>query len=108
MRFLESAGYRTLARNWRAGRRELDIVALRDGIVAFVEVKTRMPGPEEPLESLTPRQRRGLRRAAEAWIHSHPGVGREFRFDLIAVQAGGGGTPRIEHVTNAFFGDDAF
>ncbi len=108
VRFLESAGYRLLARNWRTGRRELDIVALRDGTVVFVEVKTRMPGPERSLESLTPRQRRALRRAAEAWIHSHPRVGREFRFDLIAVQAGDGGPPRIEHVTNAFFGEDAF
>lgn len=107
VRFLEQAGYRVLARNWRAGRREVDIVALRQGTVAFVEVKTRRPGPERPIESLGPRQRRALRRAAEAWIHSHPGIGKEFRFDLIAVEAVEGGEPSVEHLTNAFYGEEA-
>ena len=107
VRCLERAGYRVLARNWRSGRREVDIVALHDDTVVFVEVKTRMPGPERPLEALGPSQRRSLRRAAEAWIHSHPGVGKEFRFDLIAVEAGGGRPPRLDHVLNAFFGEDA-
>jgi putative endonuclease len=106
-RFLEKAGYRVLARNWRAGHSEVDIVALHGGTVAFVEVKTRRPGPERPIESLTPRQRRTLRRAAEAWIHAHPGIGNEFRFDLIAVEVAEGRPPRVEHLANAFYGEEA-
>ncbi len=106
-RYLERVGHRVLDRNWRTGRRELDVVTLDGAMVVFVEVKTRRPGPERSVEALSPRQRRDLRRAAEAWIHSHPGVGAEFRFDLVAVEWEPGGSPRIDHIPNAFYGEDA-
>lgn len=106
-RSLERDGLRILDRNWRSGRRELDLVALDGEVVAFVEVRARRGGPEDPLESLDWKKRRDLRRAAEAWIHAHPGVGREFRFDAVAVRAGPGGRAEIEHVRGAFTGDDA-
>lgn len=75
--------------------------------VVFVEVKTRRPGPQPAAEALAPAQRRHLRRAAEAWIHAHPGVGREFRFDLVVVEWSEGRASRIEHLPDAFYGDDA-
>jgi len=75
-------------------------------VVAFVEVKTRRPGPQRAAEALAPTQRRRIRRAAESWIHSHPGVGREFRFDLVTVDVARGGPPRIEHIQDAFYGDE--
>jgi len=105
-RYLQQAGHRVLARNWRTGRRELDIVTLDGATVVFVEVKTRCPGPERSAEALSPRQRRELRRAAEAWIHSHPGVGAEFRFDLVAVDLRPGNSPHVDHIPNAFYGED--
>ncbi|MGH7540310.1 MAG: YraN family protein, partial [Gemmatimonadota bacterium] len=106
-RHLEGAGHRVLDRNWRSGRRELDLVTLDGHTVVFVEVKTRRPGPQPGAEALAPRQRRHLRRAAEAWIHAHPGIGREFRFDLVVVETAPGRPPRIDHLPDAFFGDDA-
>ncbi len=105
-RALAEAGLEVLDRNWRAGRRELDLVAREGDVVAFVEVKTRTPGPQAPLEGIGPRKRRDLRRAAERWIHAHPGVGREFRFDAVAVRIRPGGEADVEHVRNAFFGED--
>lgn len=106
VRWLERAGLEILSRNWRAGRRELDLV-VRDGdVVAFVEVKSRRPGPQSAAEALGPRQRRRLRQAAEAWIHAHPGIGSEFRFDLVAVTRRAAGPPEIRHVPGAFTGDD--
>lgn len=95
-----------LARNWRAGRRELDLVARDGDVVAFVEVKTRGPGPAAPLEAIDRAKRRDLRRAAEAWIHAHPGVGREFRFDAVGVRLAPGARPEVEHVPAAFFADE--
>ena len=87
----------------------------RRDVVAFVEVKTRIHGPQDPSLTLSHAQRRRLRRAAEAWIHSHPTVGREFRFDLVTVEfassRGGSrtlsGEPHIRHIEGAFYGDDA-
>lgn len=73
--------------------------------MAFVEVKTRGRGPQRAAEALAPAQRRRIRRAAESWIHSHPGVGREFRFDLVTVDVAAGRPARVEHIEDAFHGD---
>lgn len=104
--YLESRGFEILARNWRTGRRELDIVALDGRVVAFVEVKTRSGGPQHPLEAITRAKRREVRRAAAAWIREHPGLGEEFRFDAVAVRFEEGCQPTVDHVRNAFFGED--
>lgn len=95
-----------LDRNWRAGRLELDLVVREGDVVAFVEVKTRTGGPQPPLEAVDRAKRRKLRRAAARWIASHPGVGREFRFDAVAVRVGADGAAGVRHVRNAFYGDD--
>lgn len=104
---LEEAGLELLDRNWRAGRRELDLVVREDAVVAFVEVKTRSPGPQDPLEAIGRAKRRELRRAAGAWIRAHPGVGREFRFDAVSVELLRGGGHRVHHIRDAFFADEA-
>lgn len=103
---LRRAGLEILERNWRSGRCELDLVAREGEIVVFVEVKARSPGPQHPLESLSRRQMRLLRRAAAAWIHAHPGIGREFRFDVVGVELQENGSARVHHVPSAFTGDD--
>lgn len=57
-RFLERAGWRIVNRNFRLGHKEIDLVAARDGVVAFVEVKTRSGGGfGHPLEAVTWRKR---------------------------------------------------
>ncbi|WP_419949385.1 YraN family protein [Candidatus Palauibacter sp.] len=107
-RYLEAEGYEILDRNWRAGRLEIDLVARTGRTVAFVEVKTRRPGVQRPSEALTPAQRRRIRHAAGAWLRRHPGVGAEFRFDLVAVEADRRGRCRVEHIPEAFYGEDAY
>ena len=76
--------------------------------VAFVEVKTRRAGVQGPSESLAPAQRRRIRHAAGAWLRRHPGIGAEFRFDLVAIEFGRDGGFNIEHIPDAFYGEDAF
>jgi putative endonuclease len=104
--FLERAGLEVLSRNWRSGRRELDLVVRDGAVVAFVEVKTRRHGPQSPTESVTRAQRRRLRGAAEAWIHAHPGTGHEFRFDVVGIVMHPHRPPTLVHITDAFTGDD--
>ncbi|HUB75777.1 MAG TPA: YraN family protein [Solirubrobacteraceae bacterium] len=83
----ERLGFELVARNARTPSGELDlIVADRDSLV-FVEVKTARAGAIDPLDSLTARKRRRVRRAAGEWLaRNRPPPGRrELRFDAVAV-----------------------
>lgn len=100
--YLERAGWRILARNFRLGHKEIDLVARRDGIVAFVEVKTRAGlGYGHPLESITARKRREIETVARAWIARNGREGECYRFDAVAVLVSGG-EMRVEHVEDAW------
>lgn len=106
-RHLERAGCRVLDRNWRAGRLEIDLV-VRDGpVIAFVEVKTRRPGPQHPADAVDWRKRAHLRKAATAWIATHPTSAREYRFDVVSVLVGADGRGSVRHDRGAFTSDDA-
>jgi putative endonuclease len=84
--WLRGEGFEVLARNWRAGRYEIDIVARRGGAVHFVEVKTRKAdGLTAPEDALTPAKFRSLQRAARAWLALHR-TDAEVQFDLAAVE----------------------
>lgn len=69
---LVRVGAEVLARNWSGGGGELDLVVRRDGRIRFVEVKARADDGVDPLESIGPRKRARLVRAAEAWMVAHP------------------------------------
>jgi putative endonuclease len=100
---LEQAGWRILARNWRFGHREIDLIVERDGIVAFVEVKTRAgPAFGHPAEAITARKRRDLARAAQAWVLRNGRPEWVYRFDAIAVWWPPQGPPRLEHIEDAW------
>ena len=100
--YLERQGWRILARNWRFHHKELDLVAERDGVVAFVEVKTRAAdGLGHPLEAITARKRRDLAIAARGWIAGHGRPYHTFRFDAAVVITGPAGTS-VEHIEDAW------
>lgn len=73
-RLLSADGWEILDQNWLAEGGELDLVALRAGVLRIVEVKARHA--DDPLadEAVTPVKQQRLRRAAEAWLHTHPAV----------------------------------
>jgi putative endonuclease len=102
-RFLERSGWTLVDRNFRMGRKEIDLVARRGGVVAFVEVKTRAgSGYGHPLEAITWKKRREIQQVAAAWVDRKGRPGEDYRFDAVAVLIGGGGEPRIEHVEDAW------
>lgn len=96
-----------LAANWRAGRYEIDLVVEQGRTVAFVEVKTRSPGPQEPAEAVDWRKRRHMARAATRWIATRSPGALEFRFDVVSVSILPDGTECVEHIPGAFTADDA-
>ena len=89
--YLQAQGFRILAAGFRRPGLELDLVAARGELIAFVEVKTRGARNRTPPEAwVTPRKLARLRRAALVWIHENPPCGRVvYRFDVVAIQLQG-------------------
>ncbi len=86
--FLRLRGYRIPARRVRTPRGEIDLVVRRGGTVAFVEVKARR-SLAAAAEAITPRQRRRIARAAEAFLAGRPDLsGLDVRLDAIFVVPG--------------------
>jgi putative endonuclease len=104
-RFLEGKGFRTIARNSRQRRGEIDIVADDKGTIVFVEVKARRSrefgGPEYAIDR---KKRRRLLQAAKEFIIRGKLSERPCRFDAVLIYTGGQ-TPEFQHITDAF-GDD--
>ncbi len=103
-RYLRSRGWTVLDRNFRWGRREVDIVAARGRVLALVEVKCRRgAGFGHPLEAITSDKRREVARAAGGWI-SQRGLppGTVVRFDAIGVIWTKDGRPQVSHVPDAW------
>jgi putative endonuclease len=101
--YLAERGWVILHRNYRIGHREIDLVARRNEVVAFVEVKTRGGlGYGHPLEAITRKKRGEIQRVAAAWVKAHGLSGDVYRFDAVAVLLPAGGEPVIEHVEDAW------
>jgi putative endonuclease len=100
---LSRSGWTILHRNFRLGHKEIDLVARRGEVVAFVEVKTRGGrGYGHPLEAITLRKRREIFAVAGAWIERFGAETDTYRFDAVSVLVAGGGEPLIEHVEDAW------
>lgn len=87
----EANGYRILARNWRCGEGEIDLVCAQGRVLVICEVKTRTTAAfGHPAEAVTPTKQRKLRLLARRWLESEPDGLRptEIRFDVAAVLAG--------------------
>ncbi len=106
-RWLEARGYRILARNHALRRGEVDLVCEGEGVLCFVEVRSRTGdacgGPEETVGR---RKARRVVLAAMDWVERNRAAAahRDLRFDVVAVTFGEG-DPRIVHFPAAFDGD---
>jgi putative endonuclease len=101
--FLQKAGWSILHRNFRMGRKEIDLVARRGEVVAFVEVKTRAGvGYGHPLEAITWKKRREIQQVATAWIDRYGDPNDVYRFDAIGIRYSSGRSPAVDHVEDAW------
>ena len=100
---LKSSGLDILELNWKSGHLEVDIIAGDNGILVFVEVKTRRwDGALQAGYSMTENQIDHLARAAFGYMIQNHYEG-EVRFDLIAIDYQDRVNYRIEHLKDAFF-----
>jgi putative endonuclease len=101
---LERAGWHILERGYRLGRREVDLIARRGPMLAFVEVKTRSgPGYGPPEEAVTRRKRAEIEAVALDWLMRHGRDVIDVRFDVVAIEVGpDGAISRYEHIEDAW------
>lgn len=85
--YYEDRGYEILERDWKVGKRDIDLIALTEGkdTLVFVEVKTRQNNDlQEPEKAVDVKKMRNLAIAANAYVKLH-GLDMDVRFDIISV-----------------------
>lgn len=85
--YYEDRGYEILERDWKVGKRDIDLIALTEDkdTLVFVEVKTRQNNYlQEPEEAVDVKKMRNLAIAANAYVKLH-GLDMDVRFDIISV-----------------------
>ena len=94
-------GYQILERNWRSGHKEIDIIALKDDVLAVVEVKTRKTSDYgEPDIAVGAYKQQMLIWAADAYVR-YKNLDVDVRFDIISIILSGT-DQKIEHIEDAF------
>ena len=99
--WLAAQGYRIVGRNVTTPAGEIDLVAVEDEVLCFVEVKARASRRfGTPLAAVDGRKQRRLARAAALYLAANPTQGA-CRFDVLGMESGADGW-RFTLVRNAF------
>ena len=97
-KYLKRNGYKIIARNYRNPFGEIDIIASKDGVTAFIEVKTRQTDaygtPSQAVDAA--RKRRYI--SGANYFYKDTRLDCTVRFDIIEVYRG-----EINHIENAFY-----
>ena len=101
---LQAKGYQILLRQYKCKPGEIDIVAQKDDVLVFVEVKNHSEASYyDALDALTPSKIKKLLRAAEHYLwENHVEDDMQVRFDVVAIDRKAGQAPRIQHIEDAF------
>lgn len=96
--YYEQQGYEVVARNYRAGPHEIDLIVAKPELLIFVEVKgARSDKFGHPAERVDSRKIARLNAAARKYLHDHALESCDIRFDVIAFVG-----DNLEHYPNAF------
>jgi putative endonuclease len=102
-RYLETQGYKVLARKYRSRFGEMDIIALCDDIFVFVEVKTKGDDTYgRPDEMVGHTKKTKLIRLAQSYLKDQliNSEDTKYQIDVISVIINPGQKPRIRHFQN--------
>jgi putative endonuclease len=104
--YLEQRGWTILGRNVRYAAGEIDLIARRDEVLAFCEVKTRSEAERwgHPARAVGQRKRSAVTRVAREWLLENAHRSRTYRFDIITVVVGPDAPPVVEHIEDAWWG----
>ncbi len=99
---LRRRGYKILHRNYRSPFGEIDIIAMHEGVLVFIEVKARRTERfGDPKWAVTPDKQRKISMVALAYLKKHHSIDTRSRFDVVTVRQTRR-APVIEVITNAF------
>lgn len=104
--YLETQGFRILQHRYRFGHKEIDLIAEKDGLVVFIEVKNRRNEDFSPVElSIPDKKKQNLVEAAQGYIYETGCENhyQEYRFDVIfLITPGKAGEFQLKHIKDAF------
>ena len=101
VKLLRRKGYRIITRNWRRGRLELDIVARKDGVLVFVEVKARASDAQvSGYHAVGVQKKQALLQAVRLYLKGLPRPPKAYRLDIVEVQICDSGQLALNHVEN--------
>lgn len=102
VRYLKRRLYRIVETNYRAATGEIDIIARRGKMLAFIEVKTRRSARcGAAVEAVNERKQRQIIRTAQWYLTKNADLNLQPRFDVIAIQ-GDETKHDLKHITDAF------
>lgn len=105
--YISAKGYKIIARNFRSGKAEIDIVAEYGGQIIIIEVKARHTDLFiEPQEAVNKKKIRLMITAANDFMETFNRT-EEVRFDIITVLPDDAGKLALTHIENAFESIDA-
>ena len=87
VKLLTKKGYKVIERNFRSRFGEIDIIALKEEILVFVEVKARWSTKfGKPEEAVTPSKIWKIGRTGEYYSLLHPNLPKKLRIDVVALE----------------------
>jgi len=99
-KYLQKLGYKIIDRNFRARNTEIDIVAVYNNTLVFIEVKTRSSNKfGTPFEQITYLKLKSLIKAAQHYKLTHQELPDLMRIDAVSVQFDSE-EPKVEHIQN--------
>lgn len=104
VQYLQSKGYRIIARNLRNKLGEIDLVAKDGAVICFVEVKTRKSLQfGAPYEAVGRHKQYKMAQLAMAYLNDQTTLTTvPARFDVVSIYKTPAGAPQIEHFPDAF------
>jgi len=100
--YLKENSFRIIERNWRTKGGEIDIIAMKDEVLVFVEVKTLPNATFDMLSSVLGMQKqKRIVKTAKHFMLKHRQYSNSYiRFDVIVLDMQG--LPPVYHIENAF------
>lgn len=102
-KYLQTNGYSIEAVNWRKSRFELDIIAAKKGLLAFIEVKSSRRNSLGPPEiRVNKAKQKKIAEAASEYLSELSAIPENIRFDVIGILTFKDKPPKINHIESAF------